>query len=252
MPGASQTILLIHGQPGSPRDWDPVVAKIGSRARTLPIRRPGWGPESSPTGLDGNALAAIEALDRAGVERAVVVGHSLGAAVAAWLAAEHPDRATAVILLAPAANEQSLTALDHFLAMPVLGDLVSGVSLAAAGGVLAAGRARRVLAGRLGLDPDYLRPWAGRLLRPHAWRSFSAEQRMLVREIPTLARRLAEIRAPTTIVAGTADRIVPLSSARTLATQIPGAELIELPRAHHLVHEQRPAEVAEIILAAGC
>ncbi|MFL5821986.1 MAG: alpha/beta fold hydrolase [Solirubrobacteraceae bacterium] len=251
MPGASHPILLLHGQPGTPRDWDAVVAEIGPRADTLAIRRPGWGPDSSPTGLEGNARAAIRALDHAGLKQAVVVGHSLGGAVAAWVAATHPDRVAALILLAPAANQQSLTALDRLLAAPVLGDLLSGASLAAAGGVLAARPVRQALAARLGVAPEYLRAWSGRLASPRAWRSFAAEQRMLVRELPVLETRLAEIGVPTTIVAGTADRIVPIASARSLASQIPHAELVELQGGHHVFHQQRPAEVAEIILDAA-
>jgi pimeloyl-ACP methyl ester carboxylesterase len=252
MPGASHhPILLLHGQPGSPRDWDAVLAEIGPRPTTLAIRRPGWGSSGSPTGLEGNALAAIAAVDRAGLGRTVVVGHSLGAAVAAWLAAAHPDRVAGLVLVAPAANQQSLTALDALLAAPILGDVVSAASLAAAGGVLATGPARRALAGRLGIDPEYLRRWSGQLLSPRAWRSFSAEQRMLVREIPVLEGRLADISAPTTIVAGTGDRIVPIDSARRLATQVPQAGLVELRGAHHLLHQQRAARVAEVIIGAS-
>jgi pimeloyl-ACP methyl ester carboxylesterase len=111
--------------------------------------------------------------------------------------------------------------------------------------------ARRALAGRLGIPPEYLERWSGKLMSPHAWRSFSAEQRMLVREIPALEGRLADISVPTTIVAGTGDRIVPIESARRLAAQVPQAHLIELCGAHHLLHQQRPGRVAEIVVGAS-
>ena len=87
------------------------------------------------------------------------------------------------------------------------------------------------------------------LLAPAAWRSFVREQRFLVRDLPALERRLAGIAAPTTIVAGTADHVVPLSAARRLRTQIPGAELVEVEHAGHLLHVQQAGRLAEVVLS---
>jgi pimeloyl-ACP methyl ester carboxylesterase len=88
------------------------------------------------------------------------------------------------------------------------------------------------------------------LLAPAAWRSFVREQRLLVRDLPVLERRLAQVATPTTIVSGTADRVVPVAAARRLAGQIPGAELVEIPHAGHLLHVQQAGRLAEIIAAA--
>ncbi len=183
--------------------------------------------------------------------RAVVVGHSLGGAVAAWFAAAEPNRVVALVLIAPAADTRSITALDRLLATPIVGDVLSAALLGAAGGAGAAGPVRRVIGSRLGIDPRYLRSSAALLRRPDAWRSFVAEQRSLIRDLPALEERLAEIVAPTTVVAGTADHVVPIASARSVAHRIRGASLVELPGAHHLLAQQRPAELAEIIVAAA-
>jgi pimeloyl-ACP methyl ester carboxylesterase len=227
------------------------VAEIGPRARVLAIARPGWEPGTAPLDLEGNARAALRALDQAGVTRAVAVGHSLGAGVAAWLAARAPERVAALVLAAPAADTRSLTALDRLLAAPVLGDALSVAFLAGAGGAVATPRIRRVIAARLGVDPGYLRASGAMLLRRDTWRSFVAEQRMLVRDLPVLERRLKDIAAPTTVVAGRDDHIVPISSARAVAAQIRNSQLVELPGAHHLLHQQRPAELAELVVAAA-
>lgn len=227
-----------------------MVAAIGGQVRAIAVRRPGWDGHTAPAGLQANADAAAGALDRAQVSQAVVVGHSLGGAVASWMAAAHPDRVAALVLLAPAANTESLVAADRLLAAPVLGDLLGAASLAAAGGALATGAGRRLLGAALGVDVSGLGSWSATLLRPRSWRSFAFEQRMLVRELPQLERRLGAIVAPTTIVTGTADRIVPVKSARRLAGQIPGAKLVELKGASHLLHQQRPDAVAQIILSA--
>jgi pimeloyl-ACP methyl ester carboxylesterase len=110
----SDPVLLLHGQPGAAGDWDRVRTAIGSRVETIAIDRPGWDTDSSPSDLEGNARAALDAVDAAGAERAVVVGHSFGGAVAAWLAATHPDRVRALVLAAPSANEDSLEWMDRW------------------------------------------------------------------------------------------------------------------------------------------
>jgi pimeloyl-ACP methyl ester carboxylesterase len=243
-------VLLLHGQPGSARDWDAVVAALSGRARPVVITRPGWDGRTPATTLEGNAQAAVQALDLARVPRAVVVGHSLGGAVAAWLAASRPDRVASLILVAPSANRDALVPADHLLASPLIGEALSAAALAAAGAALAVGGLRRLMARELGVKDSYLLGWGPLLTRPRTWRSFVAEQRMLIGELPELERRLGDIRAPTTVVAGTADRIVPIRSARRLAEQIPAARLVALRRTHHLVHQQRPDQLAEIILSA--
>ena len=214
----------------------------------MAIDRPGWDGLTKPCGLDCNARAAIEALDASEVRRATVVGYSLGAAVAAWLAATRPERVSRLVLVAPAANTESLVALDYLLAAPVVGELASAGALAGTGAALAARPLRRLISAELEIDPRYLLGAARRALMPGTWRSFVAEQRMLIRELPLLERLLGRIKCQTTVVIGAADRIVPPSSARALAHQIPGAELIEIERANHLLLQQQPQRVAKILV----
>ena len=241
-------MLLLHGQPGGARDWGCVIDALGTRAEPLAIDRPGWDGRSRACGLDCNAGAALAALDRAGLSRATVVGYSLGGTVAAWLAATRPERVLRLVLIAPAANAESLVPLDYLLAAPVLGELASAAALAAAGAALAVRPLRRLVSSELSLDPRYLVGAARRALVPGTWGSFVFEQRMLIRELPQLEPLLGQIAAPTTIVIGDSDRIVPPSSARKLARQIPGADLVEIERAHHLLLQQHPERLAEILL----
>ena len=99
------------------------------------------------------------------------------------------------------------------------------------------------------LDDRYLRAAGRMLLAPRAWRAFVREQRFLVRDLPALAGRLGDISVPTTIVAGTGDHVVPIAAARRLAGQIPGAELVELEHAGHLLHVQQAGRLADVIAA---
>jgi pimeloyl-ACP methyl ester carboxylesterase len=250
VPEAPDPVLLLHGQPGAAEDWERVRAAIGDRASTIAFDRPGWDGRSAPADLDGNAGAALAALDRLPASRATVVGHSFGGAVAAWLAAFHPERVARLVLVAPAANVASLDRLDHGLATPLAGYLASVATLAGVGAALRAGPVRRRIAGQLALDDRYLRAVSRRMLAPAAWRAYAAEQQVLVRELPSLERALGSIRAPTTIIAGSDDHIVPVEAERKLAAQIPGAELVLLEHTGHLLLQQQAERLAELIVPA--
>jgi pimeloyl-ACP methyl ester carboxylesterase len=249
-PDAPSTVLLLHGQPGTVADWGGVVAGLDGRADVLAVNRPGWDGATRAQGLAGNAAAALAMLDAHGAGPAVVVGHSLGAAVAAWLAATRPDRVAALVLAAPAANQAALYTLDRWLAAPVAGDVAAAAALGGLGLALAIAPVRRRFADATGLHEDYLRIAGVAVRRPAAWRAYATEQRALVRDLPELERRLGAIGAPTTIIAGRHDPIVPERATEALSRQIPGARLQHSAAAGHLVPQRDPASVVAAILAA--
>lgn len=246
----SQAVLLLHGQPGSAADWEGVMISLRGRADALAINRPGWDGHSRAQDLAGNARAALAALDERGVTRAAVAGHSLGAAIAAWLAVHHPDRVSALILAAPAANLASLDPFDRWLAAPAVAELAAAVGMGGLGVALSVARLRHRLNRSAQLPPGYLSRARRTLLAPGAWRSYAAEQRAMLRDLPALEVALGAIAAPTTILVGDHDRIVPPVASRRLAEQIPGARLVIRPGAGHLLPQRQPAFVAQEILAA--
>jgi pimeloyl-ACP methyl ester carboxylesterase len=243
-------VLLLHGQPGSARDWQGVITALRGRAEAIAIDRPGWDGRRPALDLGGNARAALAELDARGVARAMIAGHSLGAAIAAWLAALHPDRVAGLVLAAPAANVASLYPADRWLAAPVAGELASAAALGGLGLALSVPRLRNRIATATGIQPSYLKAARRSLLEPAAWRAYVAEQRWLIRDLPALEARLGAICAPTTILVGAADRIVPPEASRKLATQIDGARLVVHERAGHLLPQRNPDLVADAIVAA--
>jgi pimeloyl-ACP methyl ester carboxylesterase len=243
-------VLLLHGQPGSAADWDGVVQRLGARAEAIAIDRPGWDGRQAASDLPGNARAALAALDAHGAGEAVVVGHSLGGAIAAWLAAVHPGRVAALVLAAPAANRAALYAVDRWLAAPIAGELAGAAAMAGVGGALTIPWLRRRVSGSTGIPEGYLVDVGRAARRPGAWRSYASEQRTLVRGLPDLELRLPSITAPTTVIAGAGDRVVPLRAARELSAQIPGARLIVSDEAGHLLPQREPQLISDAILAA--
>ncbi|MEV5518111.1 alpha/beta fold hydrolase [Streptomyces flaveolus] len=107
-------LLLIHGSASSTRSWDPMVPLLTGSHRVVRIDLLGHGRSAKPVGssyaLPDQARRAGAALDRLGVEHAVVVGHSSGGAVATALAEQRPDLVTALALVNTGPSLDALTA----------------------------------------------------------------------------------------------------------------------------------------------
>lgn len=102
-PRDTPVLLLIHGSATSSRSWDALVPLLTTHHRVIRIDLPGHGRSAEPVGGDyaipeqGRRIGT--ALDRLGVERAVIVGHSSGGYTATALAEQRPDLATALVLI---------------------------------------------------------------------------------------------------------------------------------------------------------
>ena len=95
-------LLAIHGITSTSRSWLATARALGNRATLLAVDLRGRGHSVAlpPTvGLDAHVRDMVAVLDTAGLDRAVVVGHSLGAYIAARLAVRHPERVTRLVLV---------------------------------------------------------------------------------------------------------------------------------------------------------
>jgi pimeloyl-ACP methyl ester carboxylesterase len=94
--------LALHGITSTSRTWLATARALGDRAALVAVDLRGRGRSNElpgPCGLDVHASDMIAVLDVLGLERAVVVGHSLGAYIAARLARRHPDRVASLVLV---------------------------------------------------------------------------------------------------------------------------------------------------------
>ena len=120
--GAHELVLL-HGQPGSPADWQQVAGRLPAQLHAIAADRPGYGTSQLPAGgFAANASAVLDDLDSRGITRAVLVGHSYGGGVALAAASLAPGRVEAVVLLA-SVGPGCLTVWDRLLAAPGTGRL---------------------------------------------------------------------------------------------------------------------------------
>ncbi|TDV57794.1 alpha/beta fold hydrolase [Actinophytocola oryzae] len=102
-PRDAPALLLIHGSAASTRSWDPLVPLLTDAHHVVRIDLLGHGRSAKPTGVSyeipDQADRVGSALDRLGVEHAVVVGHSTGGSVATALVENRPDLVTALVLV---------------------------------------------------------------------------------------------------------------------------------------------------------
>jgi pimeloyl-ACP methyl ester carboxylesterase len=139
-------VVLLHGQPGSGTDWILVARRLATDFEVVTPDRPGWGHTGGPAGgFARNAEAVVDLLDRLGLERVIVAGHSWAGGVALALALDHPDRVAGVVLVASVAPGQPVSLGDRALGAPGIGDIVVPAAFGLLGRLLALSPARRLL-----------------------------------------------------------------------------------------------------------
>ncbi len=246
-------LVLLHGQPGSPADWQLVAGRLPVRLHAVAPDRPGYGSSQLPAGgFAANARAVLNDLDARGITRTVLVGHSYGGGVALSAASLAPGRVEAVVLLA-SVGPGCVTGWDRLLAAPGAGQLAALVAWR-----LTPWIARARLAGiarRRGrpLDSDEHANWqvwghAGHGQHP-LWRTFLTEQRALLRELGALEHAIASVRVPVLVLADPRDTIVPYETARRLVRALPDARLQLVEGAGHHLPRRAPEAVADAIVA---
>jgi pimeloyl-ACP methyl ester carboxylesterase len=246
-------LVLLHGQPGSPADWQQVARLLPARLHAVATDRPGYGSSRLPaSGFVANARAVLDDLDSRHITRAVLVGHSWGGGVALSAASLAPGRVAAVVLLA-SVGPGCLTGWDRLLAAPGAGPVCAQVAWRLTpwmARVRLAGIARR--RGRP-LGPGECVNWqvwghAGRGHHP-LWRTFLTEQRALLRELGALEHAIPSVQVPVLVLADPKDRVVPFETARRLTRALPDARLQLVEGAGHHLPRRAPEAVADAIAA---
>ncbi|WKC22703.1 alpha/beta hydrolase [Rhizobium sp. SSA_523] len=208
-------IVFIHGASGNLRDQETAFLEpLGGRAELLFVDRPGHG--YSERGGDGNALpdgqaAAIAALmEKKGMERAIIVGHSFGGAITASFALFHPDKVIGTVFLSPATHPWPGGIDWHYriTAMPVIGWLFSHTLVMPAGMVLLEPATRSVFAPNARREAYVDEGAPALVLRPDNFRHNAQDVEGLLDYVTRIAPRYPEIDSPSVIITGDSDPIV--------------------------------------------
>ncbi len=245
--GEGPDVVLLHGVTDNAGTWHDTQAALQG-VRTHAVDLAGHGLTDIPAHTpDARELADWVAayLDAAQVERAVVVGWSLGGTCALELAAAHPERVPALVLVGAAAGEFPFPLALAPLKLPLVGELMPaiGSSDAMRRSVMQNTFARRFRPRADVLD-RYFRGWQVRG-RARFVRRLLAEL-----HLETTARHLSRIEAPAWVVHGEQDQLVPVRIGRELAARLPQSQASILSGVGHAPHIERPASVLDAIGAA--
>jgi pimeloyl-ACP methyl ester carboxylesterase len=246
--GEGPAIVLIHGMGSSLQTFRRTISLLARDYRVVAFDLAGFGLSDRALEADlspqGQACLTWELMRHLGIERASVIGHSLGGAIALHLAARHPEAVERLVLVSSAVPGHVLPSwVRPFWHPPVLEVIVA-----------------------LALHDPLFREW---LWRGGVWDSsiLTPELRAVMRQ-PALVRGttraivraglalleeepldLSRIAQPVLLLWGEDDRWLDLRSARRLLQALPDARLRLVPRARHMVLEERPEEAHTIILA---
>ena len=244
------TIVLLHGQPDSSASFWPLrrelLRRLPEGVRVLAPDRPGYGANPLPaTGYPGNVRWLHGWLEQVQAGPTVLVGHSWAGGVAILTAARRPPWLAGLVLLA-SVGPDCLVPVDRVLAAPVLGELIAYSTLQL-GRPLVRWRARSaILAALAKADRPYGSCSGAAMRHRPVWRSFLLEQRALIAGAPEIDAALPLITAPTMVISGDRDSMIPPATPEGLLAAI-GHSTGHQVEAGHDLQLRRAAEVAELV-----
>jgi 3-oxoadipate enol-lactonase len=248
--GSGPPILLLHEGIADRTMWDPQWEAWSNRFTLIRYDHRGFGNSNDPDGpysLHGDALSV---LDAAGVDRAIVIGASMGGQVALDLSLAAPQRVAALVAVVatPSGWEHSADLIAAFEAVEAAYE---------SGGLAAANETelRMWVDGPTrspgDVDPS-VREHVGRMNYSALEREEAAERRGVAIEpselSPPAIGRLGEVAAPTLVVSGALDQPSVNAGAAAIAAGVPGAEAVEIADTAHLPNLERPQEFERAVL----
>jgi pimeloyl-ACP methyl ester carboxylesterase len=239
--GAGRPVVLVHGLGYARWGWEPVVNRLEERYEVVLLDNRGIGGSEAPPGPYTAAEMAedvLSVLDEAGIERAHVVGTSLGGMIAQELVLAEPARVDKLVLVCttpggpnaapmPAVTAQLLAETRSLEPLVALRRFIENA--------LAPNPPEELVQGILAHRLATAQPLAAWMAQAAAGASFDAWD------------RLGDVRAPTLILHGTDDVVVDPANADLLAERIVGARVVRFEGCGHLLFWEEPARFVEVV-----
>jgi pimeloyl-ACP methyl ester carboxylesterase len=237
-------IVLIHGAGCNLEDMRLALGeRLAAGHRVILVDRAGLGfsarqgRRGSSPAYQASVLCGV--LDRLGVARAIVVGHSWGGALAAAFALDYPQRTAGIVLLAPPLfpGLRSMTWLYMAFATPILGWLYARTLALPLGAPFIGFALASAFLPQLPPRRYLTRTAALLLLRPKTFLANARDVADLKENLAVQAARYPSLAVPTVVMTGDCDRIVPSRRhAVAFAAAVPAAKLVVLPGIGHMLH----------------
>jgi pimeloyl-ACP methyl ester carboxylesterase len=235
-PPHGHAVVLLHGFGASLQTWDAWAAVLEREHRVIRFDIAGFGLSGPAADNDYTDAADVRrvlaVLDHLGVQRSVLVGHSMGGRLAWNLAASHPDRVSQLVLIAPDGFADPAARSDKtFEVSPLLGLIRLSLPQWALklGLAPAYGDATR-------LSPAVVTRYQDMLRAPGVRAAIIERMRQSRNSDPV--PRLNTIAAPTLLLWGDKDAMIPASNAADYLAAMPAARSVLLPGLGHVPHEE--------------
>ena len=243
--GTGTPVVFVHGHLASSATWEDVLRPASAGHPGIAVDLPGSGGSDRPWPFDysvvGEARGLMEFLAVRGIARAVLLGNSLGGAAIMTIAAERPELAAALVLVAPATPHAPIAWPFRVLRARPLGE----IALALASRPMTAYGLRHFLYGDPSRVSEHVVDDAWRPLAVPGTRRAALEA---IRTDPSPFIGLEDrIHQPTWIVWGSRDRVLPPAEAERLRARIPGSRVTLLPGAGHLPQREQPEAFARVV-----
>ena len=240
-----ETVVMVHGFSASSDNWNRMAARIGKRYRVIAPDLPGWGESTRLDSASYSYPVQVERLhqllERMGLRRFHLMGHSMGGGISSRYASQYPGEVITLTLIAP-----------HGLAEPEPSDLAQSVARGdnwlvptTIPGV------ERLLDKCFGKRPFIPGPVVKYLAQQVISRSEKTGK--IFDEIqlndPPLATQLENIKAPTLVIWGDLDRLIHVSAAEGFKTGIKNSETLILRGSGHMPLMENVRECVETWLA---
>ncbi len=238
-PRQGPTIIMLHGFGASLDTWEPWAQTLALRYRVIRVDLPGFGLTGpDPTGdySDGRTVALLVGLmEKFNIERTHLIGNSLGGRIAWSFAAAHPDRMDRLVLVSP--DGFASPGFDYG-APPDIPPVMHALPWAAPRSLLKANLAAAYAQPEALTDATLTR-YSDLLRAPGERLAILERMRQTVLHEPRPI--LARIEAPTLLLWGEKDAMIPISNAADYQRHIPRVRLVRLPGLGHLPFEEDPA-----------
>ncbi len=254
--GSGPPVVLIHGMLNSSRHWQAVAERLAGEYTVVAPDLIGHGDSAAPRGdysLGAHAASIRDLLAAIGIERATIVGHSLGGGVALQFFYQFPHRVERLVLVSSGGLGRDVSPMLRTAALPGMSKLLAAtIHPRLLGGLWDAGLRMR----RRGMGGGAYLQAVARALRPlengDAREAFLQTLRAVIdargqRVSATDRLYLLEL-LPTLIVWGERDHTIPLEHGRAAHRAIPGSHLRTLPAAAHFPNLEDPEGLADALL----
>lgn len=234
-------LVFLHGASGNLLDQvGAFLEPLSGRAEMLFVDRPGHGyserggPENDLPSGQADAIAAL--MEKHGIEKAIIVGHSFGGAIAAAFGVRHPDKTAGLLFLAPATHPWpgGIDWYYHAATAPIVGWIFNHAFVVPLG-LLKLERGTINVFHPNQRPVDYVAKTGPSLvLRPDTFHHNASDLARLLSYLKVQSPSYARITAPTVIITGDSDAIVwEHLHSQGLARDIPGSELVKIRGVGH-------------------